>query len=88
MLGRILIGLIRAYRVAISSWTPATCRFHPTCSAYGVEAIHTHGALRGAWLALRRFGRCHPWGDFGPDPVPPVRKTETVEPVGTSEQPV
>lgn len=46
------------------------CRFDPTCSAYAVEAVQVHGALRGAWLALRRLCRCHPWGDCGPDPVP------------------
>jgi putative membrane protein insertion efficiency factor len=47
------------------------CRFEPSCSAYALEALQTHGALKGSWLAVRRLGRCHPWGDFGPDPVPP-----------------
>lgn len=71
MLRRVLIGLIRAYQLGISSWTPASCRFHPTCSAYAVEAIERHGSLRGSWLAFRRILRCHPWGGSGYDPVPP-----------------
>jgi putative membrane protein insertion efficiency factor len=49
------------------------CRFTPTCSAYALEAVQTHGALVGSWLALRRLCRCHPWGGCGPDPVPPGR---------------
>lgn len=71
MVGRILIGAVRAYQLMISPWTPATCRFTPTCSSYAIEAIERHGALRGAWLAAKRIGRCHPWGGFGYDPVPP-----------------
>lgn len=73
MLQRILIGLIRAYQLAISSWTPASCRFHPTCSAYAIEALRSHGSIRGSWLAFRRLLRCHPWGGAGYDPVPPGR---------------
>jgi len=49
---------------------PASCRFTPSCSAYGLEAIHRHGAIRGGWLTLRRILRCHPWGGWGHDPVP------------------
>ena len=70
MLRRILIGVIRVYQVGISPWTPATCRFTPTCSGYAIEAIGTHGVVRGAWLTMKRMGRCHPWGGFGWDPVP------------------
>lgn len=66
----ILIGLIRFYQGAISPYLGGSCRFTPTCSQYGVEAIRKHGALRGGWLALRRFARCHPWGGHGYDPVP------------------
>ncbi len=77
MLGRFLIGLVRIYRVAISSWTLPTCRFAPTCSTYAIEAIGKHGAVRGGWLSLRRIGRCHPWGGHGFDPVPDVRDYET-----------
>lgn len=72
MLARALIGLIRFYQLAVSPWTPAACRYTPTCSSYAREAIETHGAMRGGWLALRRLARCHPWGGHGYDPVPPV----------------
>ncbi len=74
MLARILIGVVRCYQLAISSWTPASCRFTPSCSAYAIEAIERHGGVRGAWLAARRIGRCHPWGGFGYDPVPARRE--------------
>jgi len=70
LLGRFLIAVVRFYQVAISSWTPPTCRFTPTCSAYAIEAIEKHGPMRGAWLAARRIGRCHPFGGHGFDPVP------------------
>ena len=72
MLRSALLGLIRFYQVAVSPWTPAACRFHPTCSHYAAEAIRRHGSARGGWLALRRIGRCHPWGGSGYDPVPPA----------------
>ena len=74
MLARILIGAVRVYQLAISSWTPSSCRFMPSCSAYAIEALERHGALRGAWLTLRRLGRCHPWGGHGYDPVPAERE--------------
>jgi len=74
LLGRILIGAVRFYQLAISPWTPASCRFTPTCSAYAIGALEEHGTLRGTWLALRRIGRCHPWGGFGYDPVPAARR--------------
>ena len=48
------------------------CRYEPTCSRYALEAVQTHGAFRGSWLAARRLCRCHPWGGCGPDPVPPA----------------
>lgn len=65
-----LIGFIAVYRHAISPFLPRACRFHPTCSAYAGEAIATHGAARGLWLAARRLLRCHPWCQGGIDPVP------------------
>ena len=70
MLRTTLIALIKLYRLAVSPWIPAQCRFIPTCSAYGLEAVEKHGALRGSWLIVRRLSRCHPWGGSGHDPVP------------------
>lgn len=69
---RLLILPIRLYQLCISPLLPPSCRFVPTCSAYAIEAISRHGALRGGWLTLRRLARCHPWGGSGYDPVPPV----------------
>ena len=68
---RIFLALIRFYQTAISPYFPARCRFRPTCSAYAYEAITKYGALKGGYLALRRFLRCHPFyrGDWY-DPVP------------------
>jgi uncharacterized protein len=66
---RVLRAGVRGYQVAFG-WRPSPCRFTPTCSAYAIEALETHGALRGLGLTLRRLGRCHPWGPHGWDPVP------------------
>lgn len=65
-----LRGLVWIYRYAISPLIGANCRYLPTCSAYAEEALRTHGAFKGGWLALKRIGRCHPWGGSGFDPVP------------------
>ena len=70
MFRRLLLLLIRFYQLAISPLTPPSCRFAPTCSAYAAQAITKYGPWRGGQLALRRFGRCHPWGGHGYDPVP------------------
>jgi hypothetical protein len=69
-----LIQLVRLYRVAISPWLGANCRFDPTCSSYAIEALRTYGILKGSWLAAKRIGRCHPWGGSGYDPVPKKQK--------------
>jgi putative membrane protein insertion efficiency factor len=69
-MSRLLLALIRAYRYLLSPWWGRSCRFHPTCSEYAAEAIERHGASRGAWLAVRRIARCHPWHAGGFDPVP------------------
>jgi putative membrane protein insertion efficiency factor len=61
---------VRAYRLILSPWVGMHCRYQPTCSAYALEALEKHGGLKGGWLALRRIGRCHPWGSSGYDPVP------------------
>lgn len=78
---RVLLSLIACYRYLLSPFIGQHCRFHPTCSAYGQEALLTHGALRGVWLSASRIGRCHPWAEGGYDPVPPPRspsnKTDT-----------
>ncbi|HJR45233.1 MAG TPA: membrane protein insertion efficiency factor YidD [Actinomycetota bacterium] len=71
MIARLLIALIGVYRRFVSPLFAPHCRFHPTCSSFAVEAIATHGALRGTVLAVRRLGRCHPWSVGGVDPVPP-----------------
>ncbi|CAG0961665.1 Putative membrane protein insertion efficiency factor [Rhodocyclaceae bacterium] len=65
-----LILLVKLYQYAISPMLGRSCRFHPTCSEYAVEALQRHGALKGLWLAVRRIGRCHPWHPGGFDPVP------------------
>jgi putative membrane protein insertion efficiency factor len=70
---KMLLFPIIAYRRWISPALPARCRFYPSCSTYAVEAITTHGAVRGAWLTLRRLLRCHPFHPGGYDPVPPAR---------------
>ena len=69
---RVLRALIRGYQ-ALGAGRPSPCRYWPTCSAYGLEAVERHGAMRGGWLTIRRIGRCHPWGGVGWDPVPEAR---------------
>ena len=64
-----LLYMIRAYQLLISPLFPPACRFTPTCSQYAIEAIKSHGALRGFYMALRRILRCHPFNDGGYDPV-------------------
>jgi hypothetical protein len=61
---------VRAYRLVLSPYVGHGCRYQPTCSVYALEALERHGAMMGGWLALRRIGRCHPWGGSGYDPVP------------------
>lgn len=67
---RLAVALIAAYRRLVSPMLGRHCRYEPTCSAYALEAIRVHGFLRGAGLALRRVGRCHPWKPGGVDRVP------------------
>jgi len=64
------VVLIRFYQLCISPFTPASCRFSPTCSHYTLEALKKHGLLKGGWLAIKRIASCHPWGKSGYDPVP------------------
>jgi putative membrane protein insertion efficiency factor len=65
-----LILLVRFYQVAISPFTPSTCRYNPTCSHYAIEALKKRGLIIGGWLSLKRIISCHPWGGSGYDPVP------------------
>lgn len=67
---RLLAALIRGYRFVLSPWLGGACRYWPTCSEYALEAVETHGAVRGGWLMLGRLARCHPYGAGGVDPVP------------------
>ena len=61
---------VRGYRLVFSPWVGFNCRYHPTCSAYALEALQKHGGIKGGWLAARRIARCHPWGKSGVDNVP------------------
>jgi len=82
-----LIAAVKGYQWVLSPLKTAIfgpgarCRFHPSCSAYTVEAIQRHGAARGSWLSLRRLVRCHPWGDSGLDPVPPPTDSPGTRPI-------
>ena len=69
-LARLLTLPVKAYRLTFSYHVGHNCRYQPTCSAYALEALEKHGALRGGWLAARRIARCHPWGSSGIDNVP------------------
>lgn len=64
------IVLIKIYQLVISPWLGPSCRYTPTCSQYGLEAIKKYGPLKGGWLTLKRIARCNPWGGHGHDPVP------------------
>ena len=70
LFGKVLIGVITLYRLFVSPLLGTNCRFQPSCSAYGIEAITRHGALKGGWLTVRQISKCHPWGASGYDPVP------------------
>ncbi len=70
MIKRLLLGLIRFYQKYISPAFPPSCRFQPTCSHYGYEAIEKYGVRKGGWLAIKRVSRCHPFNPGGYDPVP------------------
>ncbi|MEM9523323.1 MAG: membrane protein insertion efficiency factor YidD [Pseudomonadota bacterium] len=69
-LARLLAIPVQFYRLVFSPWVGFNCRYHPTCSAYALEALRKHGGLKGAWLAMKRLARCHPWGGSGVDGVP------------------
>jgi putative membrane protein insertion efficiency factor len=68
------ILLIRFYQLVISPLFPSSCRYSPTCSHYGIEALQKHGLIRGGWLTIKRIASCNPWGGSGFDPVPDKKK--------------
>ena len=70
VIGKLFIALIRLYQGMISPLLPGSCRYTPTCSEYGVQALRKHGPWRGGLLTLKRFLSCNPWGGHGHDPVP------------------
>ena len=78
MFRRLLLSLIDFYRKGISPFTPPSCRFTPSCSSYGHRAVERFGVIRGGWMFLKRFARCHPFGGKGYDPVPTSRKVGRV----------
>jgi putative membrane protein insertion efficiency factor len=82
-----LRGLVRAYQLTLSPLLGRQCRFLPTCSHYAMEALERHGALRGGWLAFRRFLRCHPFAAAGYDPVPGTSSVPPAAPAGRDRLP-
>jgi len=70
MTQKLLIGIVKGYRLFLSPWLGSACRFEPTCSIYAIDALKQHGAGVGSYLTLRRIGRCQPWCNGGHDPVP------------------
>jgi len=70
LFSKLLIGIILVYKKAISPYLPPSCRYTPTCSVYGIEAIRKYGPFKGSWLTIKRISRCHPFGGSGFDPVP------------------
>ena len=67
---RVLLGVVKGYRLLLSPWLGSSCRFEPTCSAYALQALDRHGAAAGSYLTVHRLMRCHPWCAGGSDPIP------------------
>ncbi|MEY4695325.1 MAG: putative rane protein insertion efficiency factor [Pseudomonadota bacterium] len=68
---RLLMGVVKGYRLLLSPWLGSSCRFEPTCSIYALQALEQHGAAKGSYLTVHRLVRCGPWCQGGHDPVPP-----------------
>jgi putative membrane protein insertion efficiency factor len=75
MIQKLLILVVKGYRLLLSPWLGSSCRFTPTCSAYALDALESHGTAKGSYLTLRRLSRCHPWCAGGYDPVPKAQST-------------
>ncbi|MBX3185325.1 MAG: membrane protein insertion efficiency factor YidD [Polyangiaceae bacterium] len=82
MVAKLLILLIRLYQLTLSPLLGNVCRFHPSCSNYGLKCLEYHGAIRGSWLTLRRLSRCHPFHPGGYDPPPPPVGREPAQGAG------
>jgi putative membrane protein insertion efficiency factor len=78
-----VVGLLRMWQLLVSPVYGQTCRFYPSCTAYAMEAVDTHGLVRGGWLAVRRLARCHPWNPGGVDHVPASKVRRPAEPAQT-----
>ena len=89
MMQRLLMGLVRAYRLLLSPWLGSACRFEPTCSAYSLQALQQHGAAMGSYLTVCRLVRCNPWCQGGHDPVPAYPRwfSRLVPPADSSSSP-
>jgi len=70
LLTKLMVALVKLYQYILSPILPGACRYTPSCSEYGVQALRKHGPWRGGWLTLKRILSCHPWGGHGHDPVP------------------
>ncbi len=81
----VLVAMIRAYQAVVSPWVTQQCKYYPSCSAYGLEAVRTHGAVRGTRLAVARVLRCNPWSDGGVDYVPGTPDRLAYEHAATTE---
>lgn len=86
MIKTLLIGLVKGYRLLLSPWLGSSCRFEPTCSAYSLQSLQTHGAAVGSYLTLARLARCHPWCEGGHDPVPTEKPRLFTQLIPTSRQ--
>lgn len=86
MIKTLLIGLVKGYRLLLSPWLGSSCRFEPTCSAYSLQSLQTHGAAVGSYLTLTRLARCHPWCEGGHDPVPTEKPRLFTQLIPTSRQ--
>lgn len=81
------VGIIRAYQLLISPLLGPRCRFYPSCSHYGIEALQTHGLWKGSWLTLKRISRCHPGSEGGVDLVPGTEHKHRCSDTSCNHQP-